>query len=77
VVLQRRYRPLWGWKKVATTSTSASGAFSFSNVGKGEKRSFWLRATANSKVAIKLVSGSRHVTVKGAASCVKSKKAKK
>ncbi len=77
VVLQRRYRPLWGWKKVATTSTSASGAFSFSNVGKGEKRSFWLRATANSKVAIKLVSGSRHVTVKGAAACAKPKKAKK
>ena len=76
VVLQKRFGPLAGWTKVATTTTSASGAFGFANVGKGWKRSFWLRATINSTVAIRLVSPSRHVTVTGAASCVKPKKKK-
>jgi hypothetical protein len=77
VVLQRRFGPTAGWNKVATKRSSSTGEFSFSNVGKNWKRSFWLRATINSTVAIRLVSPTLYVKVKGASSCVKPKKAKK
>ena len=74
VVLKRRFGPHAGFRKFATVKTSSSGAFRVRNVGKTLRRSFWVRAMSETKLASRrLVSASEHVTV-DASSCRKAKK---
>jgi hypothetical protein len=74
VFLQRRFTRHSSWKKLALTRTDARGGYSFRNVGKGSKRSFWIRAVSAPDAANNLVSGSRRVVVKRGSACEKTKK---
>jgi hypothetical protein len=64
VILKRAFGPHAGFKKFATAKTSSSGAFRVRGVGKTLKRSFWVRAMTETKLASRrLVSVSRLVSV--------------
>ncbi|MGA9762662.1 MAG: VCBS repeat-containing protein [Gaiellaceae bacterium] len=75
VVLKRRFKPHAGFRKFATATTTSAGTFRVRNVGKAARRSFWVVAMSDSKLAgSRLVSASRHVTVEGISSCPGKKK---
>jgi hypothetical protein len=64
VILKRAFGPHAGFKKFATAKTSSSGAFRVRGIGKTLKRSFWVRAMTETKLASRrLVSVSRLVSV--------------
>jgi len=73
VSLQRRFARGAGWRAVTTRKLTSRGNFSFAKVGKGVKRSFWLRVRVRSKLGT-VVSRPAHVYVKGVAACTMPKK---
>lgn len=69
IILKRRYGLHDGWREIARRQTSHFGVYGFQHVGKGSKRSFWLRVVVTPTGGGSVVSRVRQVIVKDPGSC--------